>query len=86
MRCFGYFSHVLAVGSNGEDLIASATRCINAWVCTPIAVWIRAPITNLLKAAVNVDFGPADTGGKLKAVQLYPISHIGRGVTWRDIN
>ena len=67
MRGFGNFSHVLAVGSYGEDLIASVKRCIDARGNTPIAAGIRFPITHrLLKASVKMDFGTINTGKEVE--------------------
>ena len=52
MSGFGNFTHMLAVGSYGEDSIASVKRCINARGNALIAAGIRFPITyRLLKAA-----------------------------------
>ena len=67
MRGFGNFTHMLAVGSYGEDLIASLKRCINARGNTLIAAGVRFPITHrLLRAAVKVDFGTINTGKEVE--------------------
>ena len=68
IRGFGYVPHTLAVGSYGDDLIASVKRCINARSNTPIDAGIRFSITyRLLKAAVRVDFGTINIGKEADA-------------------
>ena len=63
MRGFGNFNHVSAIGSYGDDLIASVKRCVDARGNTLISAGIRFPMTfRLLKAAVEVDFATINIG------------------------
>ena len=87
MSGFGNPNILLAVGSSGDDLIASVMRRIDARGNTLISAGIRFPITHrLLIAAVKVDFGSVNTGEDIGGVQRAGICRTGRRGSFRDID
>lgn len=88
MGGFSDFKHLLALGIYGDDRIVSVACAINARANTLIADGIRFQITHRLRrAAVKVDFGLVNSGGKLGALRRYEIPRIGtrrnlRGTVW----